>query len=65
VGGLPESIVDGETGVLAHTPEELVERVRALIADPAARDRVRRPAVVLDEVIDEVRSVLHAERPGR
>jgi glycosyltransferase involved in cell wall biosynthesis/O-antigen/teichoic acid export membrane protein len=38
VGGLPESIVDGHTGVLADTGEELVERVRALVADPPARD---------------------------
>jgi hypothetical protein len=35
------------------------------IADPAVRDRVRRSVGVLDEVIDEVRSVLHADRPGR
>lgn len=40
VGGLPESIVDGETGVLADTPEELAERVRELIANPAERARL-------------------------
>jgi glycosyltransferase involved in cell wall biosynthesis len=34
VGGLNESIVDGETGVLADTPEELTEKVRGLVADP-------------------------------
>jgi glycosyltransferase involved in cell wall biosynthesis/O-antigen/teichoic acid export membrane protein len=38
VGGLRESIVDGETGVLADSPEELTERVREVVADPALRD---------------------------
>jgi glycosyltransferase involved in cell wall biosynthesis/O-antigen/teichoic acid export membrane protein len=38
VGGLPESIVDGRTGVLADSGEELVERVRELVRDPARRD---------------------------
>lgn len=37
VGGLPESIVDGETGVLADTPQELAAAVRDLVADPARR----------------------------
>jgi glycosyltransferase involved in cell wall biosynthesis/O-antigen/teichoic acid export membrane protein len=40
VGGLGESIVDGETGVLADSPEELADRVRALVADPARRDEL-------------------------
>ena len=40
VGGLPESIVDGETGVLADDEAELTERVRTLLADPAARERM-------------------------
>ena len=40
VGGLPESIVDGRTGVLADGPEELAERVRELIEDPPERDRL-------------------------
>jgi glycosyltransferase involved in cell wall biosynthesis len=34
VGGLRESIVDGETGVLAHGLEELIRRVRDLIGQP-------------------------------
>lgn len=37
VGGLPESIVDGETGLLADTPEELGTAVAALVADPERR----------------------------
>ena len=40
VGGLAESIVDGETGVLADEPPELVARVRELIEDPAERERM-------------------------
>jgi hypothetical protein len=34
------------------------------IADPAARERVRQSVGVLDEIIDEVRSVLHAGQAG-
>lgn len=37
VGGLPESIVDEQTGVLAHTPEELGYKVAALVTDPQRR----------------------------
>jgi glycosyltransferase involved in cell wall biosynthesis len=40
VGGLPESIVHGETGLLAHDPAELIEQVRTLVADPELRDRM-------------------------
>ena len=40
VGGLAESIVDGETGVLAHDPEELCRRVREVVDDPELRERM-------------------------
>ena len=40
VGGLPESIADGDTGLLAHTPEELVEKTRLLVQDAELRDRL-------------------------
>jgi glycosyltransferase involved in cell wall biosynthesis/O-antigen/teichoic acid export membrane protein len=40
VGGLPESIVDEQTGLLAHSPEELAEKVSALVADPVRRDQL-------------------------
>ena len=40
VGGLAESVVDGETGLLADEPGELVARVRELIEDPAERERM-------------------------
>ena len=43
VGGLPESIVDGETGVLADTPEELSEEGRrGDDRSDALRERARR-----------------------
>src|SRR3954471_13627937 len=40
VGGLRESIVDGETGVLADTPGELTAKVAAVMADPARREEL-------------------------
>ena len=40
VGGLPESIADGETGLLAHTPEELVEKTRMIVEDGDLRERL-------------------------
>jgi glycosyltransferase involved in cell wall biosynthesis/O-antigen/teichoic acid export membrane protein len=40
VGGLRESIVDGETGVLAETAEELTAKVRDVLADPQRRDEL-------------------------
>jgi glycosyltransferase involved in cell wall biosynthesis/O-antigen/teichoic acid export membrane protein len=40
VGGLPESIVDEQTGLLADTPGELVTKVAALVADPVRRDEL-------------------------
>ncbi len=40
VGGLPESIDDGRTGLLAHDDDELAEKVRAVVSDPAERDRL-------------------------
>src|SRR5262249_19635010 len=40
VGGLSESIVDGETGLLADEPEELVAAVRGLVEDTERRERV-------------------------
>jgi glycosyltransferase involved in cell wall biosynthesis/O-antigen/teichoic acid export membrane protein len=37
VGGLGEAIVDGQTGVLADSPAELVERVAELVEQPERR----------------------------
>jgi glycosyltransferase involved in cell wall biosynthesis/O-antigen/teichoic acid export membrane protein len=40
IGGLPESVVDGETGVLAHSPDELKRRVREVVERPELRERM-------------------------
>ena len=40
VGGLPESIVDGETGLLARDDGELAARVRELVERPELRERL-------------------------
>jgi glycosyltransferase involved in cell wall biosynthesis/O-antigen/teichoic acid export membrane protein len=40
VGGLPESIVDGRTGLLAHEPEELAAAVARLVREPETRERM-------------------------
>jgi O-antigen/teichoic acid export membrane protein len=40
VGGLNESIVDEQTGLLAETPDELATRVRDLVHDPRRRDEL-------------------------
>ncbi len=40
VGGLPESILDGQTGVLCDTAEELATEVAALCADEPRRRRL-------------------------
>jgi glycosyltransferase involved in cell wall biosynthesis len=40
VGGLPESIVDGVTGVLAKDADELARKTRELVEDPHLRERM-------------------------
>ena len=40
IGGLPEAIVDGETGLLADTVPEQATRVREVVEDPALRRRL-------------------------
>ncbi len=40
VGGLPESIADGETGLLADDGPGLTEAVRRLVSDPDLRERM-------------------------
>ena len=45
VGGLGESIVDGETGVLAGEPDELAREVAALLDDAARRETLGRGAL--------------------
>lgn len=45
IGGLRESIVDGETGVLAGDPADLVRRVRQLLEDHELRARLGEAAL--------------------
>jgi len=40
VGGLPESIDDGRTGLLAHDNHELAEQTRRVVRDPELRERL-------------------------
>jgi glycosyltransferase involved in cell wall biosynthesis len=40
VGGLPESVVHGETGLLAHDTPELIRQARRLIDDDGLRERM-------------------------
>jgi glycosyltransferase involved in cell wall biosynthesis len=40
VGGLRESIVDGETGLLSQTPAEMTVKVRTLLEDRDLRERL-------------------------
>jgi glycosyltransferase involved in cell wall biosynthesis/O-antigen/teichoic acid export membrane protein len=40
VGGLPESVVDGETGLLADDVDGLVEQTARIVRDPGLRDRL-------------------------
>jgi glycosyltransferase involved in cell wall biosynthesis len=39
-GGLADSIIDGVTGVLADSHDDLVSRLRQLLADPVLRDQL-------------------------
>ncbi len=45
VGGLNESVVHNETGLLAATPEEMAERTRQVVRDAGLRERLGRNAL--------------------
>jgi glycosyltransferase involved in cell wall biosynthesis/O-antigen/teichoic acid export membrane protein len=45
VGGLPESVAHEETGLLADSPQELVDATARLVRDPGLRDRLGRRAL--------------------
>lgn len=61
-GGAVETMVDGETGFLVRTPDELRERVRRLVADDTLRRRQAASARAWAEQFGWERSVLHIER---
>jgi len=45
VGGLPESIADGRSGLLAAGPAELAEKTAQIVRDPELRERLGRQAL--------------------
>jgi glycosyltransferase involved in cell wall biosynthesis/O-antigen/teichoic acid export membrane protein len=45
VGGLPESISEERTGLLAETPEQLAEQTARLVGDPELRETLGRAAL--------------------
>jgi glycosyltransferase involved in cell wall biosynthesis len=67
IGGLPESIVDGETGVLARDHDDLVEKTRQVMADQALRRRLGQAAharaqrFTWDATAERTLAVLRAE----
>jgi glycosyltransferase involved in cell wall biosynthesis len=67
IGGLPESIVDGETGVLARDHDDLVEKTRQVMADHALRHRLgenayaRAQQFTWDATAERTLAVLRAE----
>ncbi|MDX6670315.1 MAG: hypothetical protein QOI91_678 [Solirubrobacteraceae bacterium] len=71
VGGLPEAIVDGETGYLADTVPEQTERVRELVKDPQLRRRLgdnareRAQTFTWDRAAAENLGVLEAEATAK
>ena len=70
VGGLPESIVDGETGMLAHDRRDLAEKTRAVLDDEPLRRRLgetsrkRAQEFTWDATAQRTLEVLRAERDG-
>ncbi|HVE69061.1 MAG TPA: glycosyltransferase [Solirubrobacteraceae bacterium] len=68
VGGLPEAIVDGRTGFLADSVDELAERVGETVADGALRERLgdaaleRARTFTWERTAHETLHVLEAQR---
>lgn len=58
VGGVPEIIDDGVTGLLADNESDLAAHVRLLAADPARRDEMGRAARALVAQRTSLRSYL-------
>lgn len=50
IGGLPEAVLDGESGVLVdNTAEKIAEAIQILLANPSLRERMGRTARMLAE----------------
>ena len=71
VGGLPESVEDGRTGLLARSPDELAERIQLILRDPELRDSLgaaaleRARAFTWDATARRTLEVLSAQVSGR
>ena len=71
VGGLPESVEDGRTGLLARSPSELAERIQLILRDPELRDSLgaaaleRARAFTWDATARRTLEVLSAQVSGR
>ncbi|MEA2422718.1 MAG: hypothetical protein QOF55_1817 [Thermoleophilaceae bacterium] len=70
VGGLPESVEDGRTGLLARDPGELAERIGLILHDPELRDSLgaaaleRARAFTWDATARRTLEVLEAQVAG-
>jgi len=70
VGGLTESIVDGETGLLAETFDQFVDAIRLLLQDPVLREtlgraaRERSTALTWESTAAQVLGILGEEAPA-
>jgi glycosyltransferase involved in cell wall biosynthesis/O-antigen/teichoic acid export membrane protein len=68
IGGLPESIEDGRTGLLAETPKELASQTRRLLDDAELRERLgrqareRAAAFTWDATAERTLALLESER---
>jgi glycosyltransferase involved in cell wall biosynthesis/O-antigen/teichoic acid export membrane protein len=73
IGGLAEAIVDGQTGVLVDTPEELVEQVSGLVETPERLEAMGEAALwrargftwdnTASGTLAVMQSTIEAERP--
>ena len=62
IGGIPELVIEGETGMLYRTcrSEDLKEKIRSLLADPTATERMGRNARTMVE--DRHSAQVHYEK---
>src|SRR5436305_2326791 len=70
VGGIQESVEDGRTGLLAHDPAELAQRIHLIMSDPELRDSLGAAALELaraftwDATASRTLEVLEAQVAG-
>jgi glycosyltransferase involved in cell wall biosynthesis len=70
VGGLPESVDDGRTGLLASDPDDLAVRIQLILRDPELRDSLgaaaleRAQAFTWDATARRTLEVIESQLPG-